>query len=94
MDSANPQRWPEPSEEHRCEDPSYGLVYVRAWTGLHPKTHNHPCAALAAHVPQHGACWFWWKSLACHARRESRESCGCDGLSQESLTSTSFGEPR
>jgi hypothetical protein len=28
MDTGNPQTWPEPSEEHRCEDPSYGLVHV------------------------------------------------------------------
>jgi hypothetical protein len=42
MDTGNSQTWPEPSEEHRCEDPSYGLVYVRTWAGLHPKTHNHP----------------------------------------------------
>lgn len=42
MDTGDPQTWPEPSDEHRCEDPSYGRVYVRAWAGLHPKTHNHP----------------------------------------------------
>ncbi len=42
MDTGDPQTWSVPSEEHRCEDPSYGLVYVRAWSGLHPKTHNHP----------------------------------------------------
>jgi hypothetical protein len=42
MDTGDSRTWPEPSEEHRCEDPSYGLVHVRAWSGLHPKTHNHP----------------------------------------------------
>jgi hypothetical protein len=42
MDTGNPQTWPEPSDEYRCEDPGYGLVHVRAWAGLHPKTHNHP----------------------------------------------------
>jgi hypothetical protein len=29
-----------------------------------------------------------------HARRASRESCGCGGPAPESLTLTSFGEPR
>ncbi len=42
MDTGDPQTWSEPSDEHRCEDLSYGVVHVRAWAGLHPKTHNHP----------------------------------------------------
>ena len=28
MDTGDPKTWPEPSAEHRCEDPSYGLVHT------------------------------------------------------------------
>ena len=34
----DPETWPEPSAEHRAEDPAYGSVRVRSWGGLHPKT--------------------------------------------------------
>jgi hypothetical protein len=40
--SNNPASWPPPSTQHYCEDPQYGVVQVRAWCGLHPKTQNHP----------------------------------------------------
>jgi hypothetical protein len=30
--------WPEPSAEHCCKSDDYGSVYVRCWSGLHPKT--------------------------------------------------------
>ncbi len=42
LDTGDPRTWPAPSDEHRCEDAGYGRVHVRAWSGLHPKTHNHP----------------------------------------------------
>ena len=42
LDCKDPQTWPTPSAEHRCEDPGYGSVRVRAWAGLHPKTQDHP----------------------------------------------------
>ncbi len=42
LDTKDPETWPEPTAEHRSEDPAYGSVRVRAWTGLHPKTQEHP----------------------------------------------------
>lgn len=38
----DPMTWPEPSDEHTCEDSRYGKVRVRAWAGLHSvvKTHQ------------------------------------------------------
>src|SRR5215216_2417458 len=38
FDLKHPASWPEPSAEHRCESDDYGLVRVRCWSGLHPKT--------------------------------------------------------
>ena len=38
----NPSGWPPPSVEHCCQDVQYGVVRVRAWCGLHPKTQEHP----------------------------------------------------
>jgi hypothetical protein len=35
-----PQTWPTPTDELTVEDAQYGTVRVRAWTGLHPKTHG------------------------------------------------------
>jgi Transposase DDE domain len=35
-----PQTWLAPHDELTVEDPQYGTVRVRAWTGLHPKTHG------------------------------------------------------
>jgi hypothetical protein len=32
LDTKDPETWPEPSVEHRCEAPGYGAVRVRAWT--------------------------------------------------------------
>jgi hypothetical protein len=34
--------WPEPTAEHTAEDGQYGRVRVRAWSGLHAKSQNHP----------------------------------------------------
>ena len=31
----DPATWPEPTAEHTCDDPQYGQVRVRAWSGLH-----------------------------------------------------------
>ena len=42
LDTKDPKTWPTPTAEHRCEDPGYGSVRVRAWAGLHPKTQEHP----------------------------------------------------
>ena len=43
VDTKDPDTWPEPSAEHRCEHPGYGAaVRVRVWAGLHPKTQEHP----------------------------------------------------
>lgn len=38
FDLHEPETWPEPSAEHRCENDYYGPVRVRAWSNLHPKT--------------------------------------------------------
>jgi Transposase DDE domain len=35
-----PQTWLPPQDDLTVEDPQYGTVRVRAWTGLHPKTHG------------------------------------------------------
>ena len=35
-----PQTWPAPGGDLTIEDVQYGRVRVRAWTGLHPKTHG------------------------------------------------------
>ena len=42
LDTKDPKTWPIPTAEHRCEDPGYGSVRVRAWSGLHPKIQDHP----------------------------------------------------
>ncbi len=42
LDTRDPKTWPIPTAEHRCEDPGYGSVRVRAWSGVHPKTQDHP----------------------------------------------------
>ncbi len=42
MDTKDSKTWPEPSSEYVCEDPGYGPVRVRSWSGLHPKTQEHP----------------------------------------------------
>ena len=42
LDTKDPETWPTPTAEHHCEDPGYGSVRVRAWTGLHPRTQEHP----------------------------------------------------
>lgn len=39
---ADPTTWPTPTAEHHTEDGQYGRVQVRAWTGLHAKSQNHP----------------------------------------------------
>lgn len=39
-----PDTWPEPTAEHRCEHDDYGVVIVRAWSGLHPKLQSRPGA--------------------------------------------------
>jgi hypothetical protein len=41
LDTKDPNTWPTPSAEHRCEDPAYGVVRVRAWAGLHSKIQDH-----------------------------------------------------
>ena len=38
FDLGDPETWPDPSAEHRCESEDYGSVTVRAWNHLHPKT--------------------------------------------------------
>jgi hypothetical protein len=38
FDLRDPETWPEPSADHRCETDDYGEVRVRAWSDLHPKT--------------------------------------------------------
>ena len=35
-----PATWPSPDGDLTVEDTHYGVVRVRAWTGLHPKTHG------------------------------------------------------
>lgn len=42
LDCKDPKTWPPPTAEHAREDAGYGTVRVRAWSGLHPKTQNHP----------------------------------------------------
>lgn len=36
----DPATWPTPADEFAVENEQYGRVRVRAWTGLHPKTHG------------------------------------------------------
>lgn len=38
FDLHDSKTWPEPTYEHHCESEDYGLVRVRAWSELHPKT--------------------------------------------------------
>jgi DDE superfamily endonuclease len=42
LNTKDPETWPTPTAEHHCEDTGYGSVRVRTWTGLHPKTQEHP----------------------------------------------------
>ena len=38
FDCKDPSTWSEATCEHLCENEDYGIVRVRAWSGLHPKT--------------------------------------------------------
>jgi len=40
FDLKDPKTWHKPFAEHSSENPGYGKVRVRAWSGLHPKTHR------------------------------------------------------
>jgi hypothetical protein len=42
LDTKEPNTWWAPSAEHRCEDPAYGMVRVRAWARVHSKIQDHP----------------------------------------------------
>lgn len=46
-----PTTWPTPSLELREQDPQYGAVRVRAWTGLHAKPGQDHTRPLRAHKP-------------------------------------------
>ena len=39
---ADAATWWAPTDQHREEHAQYGRVQVRAWAGVHAKTHNHP----------------------------------------------------
>jgi DDE family transposase len=39
---ADERTWWPPTNEHHEQHGQYGLVRVRAWADVHPKTHNHP----------------------------------------------------
>jgi hypothetical protein len=41
FDCTDPTTWPPPTAQLRKVDAQYGTVWVRAWTGLHPKTQEH-----------------------------------------------------
>jgi hypothetical protein len=38
---ADPATWPEPTAQWSCDDPRYGHVCLRAWSGLHPVPQLH-----------------------------------------------------
>jgi DDE superfamily endonuclease len=38
---ADPTTWPEPTDQWSCDDPRYGQVCLRAWSGLHPLPQQH-----------------------------------------------------
>ena len=38
---ADPTTWLAPTDEYSTDDPQYGQVRVRAWTGLHARPQNH-----------------------------------------------------
>jgi CorA-like Mg2+ transporter protein len=39
---ADERTWWTPTSQHHEQHPQYGLIYVRAWAGVHTKTHSHP----------------------------------------------------
>jgi len=45
-----PTTWPTPSVEHPCEDPQYGTVRGRVWSGLHSLVKTHP--TVGSHQPR------------------------------------------
>jgi len=47
----DPTTWPVPSQEHQEEDDQYGLVRVRAWSGLHAKPPTHAGSGGSAERP-------------------------------------------
>jgi hypothetical protein len=62
LDTKDPGTWPTPTAEHHCEDTGYGSVHVRAWTGLHPKTQEHPARGTRRPRPiVRAAPWSWWR---------------------------------
>ena len=101
LDTKDPETWPEPSVEHRCEAPGYGAVRVRAWTKLHPKTQDRSIpkprttrpAECVGLDPSSGAPSCWWRFLGCRVLLASHASCGCGGLALENRTSISSGVP-
>jgi hypothetical protein len=48
---ADPTTWPAPTASHTCQDDQDGTVTVKAWSGLHPKQHNHPGTGTRAPRP-------------------------------------------
>jgi hypothetical protein len=38
---ADPTTWPEPADQWSCDDPRYGHICLRAWSGLHPVPQVH-----------------------------------------------------
>jgi hypothetical protein len=52
MKCSEPNTWPEPSAEWRCQNAGYGTVRVRAWANLHPKkVRNHAGRGSRGPVP-------------------------------------------
>jgi hypothetical protein len=51
FDCNEPATWPAPSDERTEQDPQYGAVRVRAWTGLHAKPGQDHARPLRAHKP-------------------------------------------
>jgi hypothetical protein len=94
LDTKDPKTWPMSTVEHRCEDSGYGSVRVRAWSGLHPKTQDHP--TLGSRRPRpivRGTLVLVEVTHLPRPTREPRACYGCGGLAPVSRTWTSSGGP-
>jgi hypothetical protein len=89
-----PATWLPPDGSFAVEDRQDGRVRVRAWTGLHPKTHGQHPSALPTADDRVGAgrcCSSRFR--VCRGRRASRQRSGAGGTRPTLRTPSRTGDP-
>ena len=83
-----PQTWPAPADDLTVEDEQYGTVRVRAWTGLHPKTHGqHAQRDARGRRPIVRGTLCSSRSVVCPSIPASRKRSGSGGIRPKMPTS-------